>query len=148
MAGVWAEGESYKTGSASKKANMEVYAEWLSLPKDERKPATKKELAKSLDVTVQTLANYEKESWLQREVLKRSRGLFKVERAQDIVNALYEIAMNVEKGSAAVSAARLLLDYIAQDYQPEEEEGLSKYSDEDLVKTLMDRGNIGNSGTG
>ena len=139
MAGVWREGENWMTGSSQKKENMEVYAEWLSTQKDERKPKQKKELAASLGVTVQTLANYEKETWLQREVLKRGRGLFKIERAQDIVDALFEIATNTEKGSAAVSAARLLLDYAQEGIETEQEEGLEKFSDDELVNALMDR---------
>ncbi len=107
---IYTEGESWKTGSQGKYDRMEAYLEWLMTPEAERAPKTKKAFAAKLDVTVQTLANYEKDLWFQRELNKRSRGLFKATKMLDVISSMVTIATNPENRNA-VSAARLLLDW-------------------------------------
>jgi len=106
----YAEGESWKTGSSVKQANMEAYLDWLLVPEAEREPPSKAKFARQLGVTQQTLRNYERERWLQSELDRRARGLFKAAKLQDVVETMYEIATD-SSAKNAVSAARLLLEW-------------------------------------
>lgn len=129
-----AEGESWKTGSADKRERQEAYIDWLVTPKGQRDPRTKKELAEQLGVTPATLRNYEKEPFVQREVVRRGRGLAKVERAADVLDALYARATgDTDKDSDANAAARIWLDWIDRETRGGEEADLSQLSDEDLI---------------
>lgn len=110
VADVYEEGESWKTGSSAKFERMNQYIEWILTPKDARRPSTKKEFAKLLDVTPQTLANYEKELYFQKEVDKRSRGYFKAASMPDVISTLVKVATDVEH-KQVVSAGRLLLEW-------------------------------------
>ena len=137
MAEQYAKGESWKTGSSLMRERMEAYLEWSLTPKAARKPKGKTEFAASLDVTLQTLANYEKNVWYQNEFIKRGRGLIKVARAQDVLDNLYTIAIDSEHKNA-VTAARLLLEWMEKG-QESEEKSASDLSTEELVEIVMKR---------
>lgn len=137
MADKYAEGESYKTGSSLKQQRMEAYLEWSLTPEGARTPSTKTKFAESIDVTLQTLANYDKDKWFQREFTKRGRGLFSVQRASKVVDTLFTIATDKEHKNA-VTAARLLLDWAARG-EVEADFKASNLSDEALLEIVKTR---------
>lgn len=139
MADKYADGESYKTGSSLKRERMETFLEWLLVPEGARKPKTKTQFAESIDVTLQTLANYERDRWFQKEYAKRSRGLFTVVRASKVVDNLFSIATDKEHKNA-VSAARLLLEWAGKG-EVEASADASSLSDEELLNIVRDRAN-------
>lgn len=133
----YALGESWKTGSSVKQANMEKYLGWLLTPRDVREPPSKRKFADSLGVTFQTLKNYERERWFQAELDRRARGLFKATRMQDVIDNMYQIATSdVHKN--AVSAARLLVDWASRHSQDERTDSMSDISLEDLLLQVQD----------
>lgn len=96
----------------TRQANMEEYVEWLLVPSEARVPSTKRAFADEMGVTTQTLRNYARDPWVQSEMSKRARAINKVERAPDVVDALYDIATDPEQTpSARVSAAKGFLDW-------------------------------------
>lgn len=137
MAEKYAPGESYKTGSSLKRERMEAFMEWLLTPEGARKPRTKTRFAESIDVTLQTLANYEKDRWFQREYGKRSRGLFTVVRASKVVDNLFTIATDKEHKNA-VTAARLLLEWASKG-EVEASADASTLTDDELLQIVRDR---------
>lgn len=137
MAEKYAKGESYKTGSSLKRQRMEAYLEWSLIPEGAREPKTKTKFAESIDVTLATLANYDKDKWFQREFTKRSRGLFSVQRADKVIGTLFTIATDKEHKNA-VTAARLLLDWAARG-EAEATFVASDLSDEELIEQVRER---------
>lgn len=135
MAEVYSEGESWKTGSSSKRQRLEAYLEWAITPVELREPRLKKEFAESIGVTVQTLANYDRDSWLQKEVAKRSRGLFKATSATEVISTLTAIATDKEHKNA-VTAARLLLDWMDRGVEVDPSDSLESLSTEELEAKL------------
>jgi hypothetical protein len=131
------EGESWKTGSSLKKERMEAYIEWLITPRAERDPKQKQELAEQLGVTPATLRGYDKEPYVQREVLRRGRGLAKVNRAADVLDALYRRATDPESGSAGNSAAKIWLDWVDRATSQSDEVDLEDMDDEQLVEYMQ-----------
>jgi len=128
---------SWKTGSPEKQANMEVYLEWLLTPEEERKPRTKAGLADSMGVTPQTLRNYAKNPWLQRELVQRGRALMRVERAQSVLDSLFSQATDKEN-PRSVAAAKVWLDWVNRQLEPSMEMDMASKSDEELMGLLMD----------
>lgn len=137
MAKKYAEGETWKDGSSLKRERMEAYLEWVLTPEAARKPSTKTEFAASLDVTLQTLANYDKDRWFQSQYTKRSRGLFSVKRAQKVIDNLYSIAIDQEHKNA-VTAARLLLEWMEKG-QEQAEKSASDLPTDELIEIVMRR---------
>jgi hypothetical protein len=135
MTKAYDEGESWKTGSTPKRQRMEAYLEWVITPSEAREPRLKRELAESLGVTVQTLANYDRDVWFQREVAKRSRGLFKATRATEVISTLVAIATDKEHKNA-VTAARLLLEWMDKGTDEHSEAGFGDLSAEELAAKL------------
>lgn len=129
---VWAEGESMLTGSSLAQARKEAYIEWLLTPVSEREPRTKKEFAELLEVTTRTLQTYSRDPFVQREVISRGRALARVERAADVLDALYSRATDPEGGAPAVSAARVWLDWVDKRVDGDRDKDLSDLSDEEL----------------
>jgi len=127
-------GESWKTGSQDKVDRMKAYLDWILTPAADRMPSTKKEFAESIGVTVQTLWNYEKETFFQKEIDKQSRGLFKASRMPDVIDTLFRIATD-DSSKNAVSAARLLMDWQSRIVDDDETDytGLSKEQLEELL---------------
>lgn len=135
------EGESWKTGSSLKRERQEEYVEWLLTPRAERDPSTKQELAEQLGVTPATLRKYDKEPYVQREVVRRGRGLAKVHRAAEVLDSLYRRAIDPESGSAGNSAAKIWLDWVDRATSQSDDISLEDMSDEELVehiKNVMD----------
>jgi len=66
---------------------------WLGTPEDEREVKTKKELSKVLDVTEQTLIEWEKPF--------RKSGLTDEQRFKNVLDTLYELATEGKKTTAA-----------------------------------------------
>ena len=126
---------SWKTGSPEKRANMEVYLEWLLTPDEERKPRTKGGLADSLGVTLQTLRNYAKEPWLQRELVQRGRALNRVERAQSVLDSLFVQATDKDN-PRSVAAAKVWLDWVNKQLEPGSDTDVSEMSDDELMGML------------
>jgi len=142
------EGESWKTGSGLKQERMEAYLEWMLTPSSLREPLSKTKFAESLDITYQTLLNYEREKWFQSELDRRARGLFKAARLQDVIDNMYEIATS-ESHKNAVSAARLLLEWSGKKSADEKDSSVEELSLEDLlerVNAFIDREQESNVG--
>lgn len=135
MKNVYDGGESWKTGSAAKRRRMESYLEWLLTPKDARDPKTKTEFAAMLDVTVQTLTNYESDRWFKKELWNRAKRSLKLTRWADVVDAMFNIATDVENRNA-VSAARLLKEVIQMDLGDSDEVDFSSKTIEELEELL------------
>ena len=108
---------SWKTGDPGKKERMEVYVDWLLTPSTERVPSSKRELAELMGVSTQTLRNYAKDPWLQGELVRRGRALNRVERASDVLDALYQQAVDTEN-ARSVAAAKAWLDWVNQQVEP------------------------------
>lgn len=129
--------KSWKTGDSQAQARREVYLEWLLTPEAERVPATKTELAKQLGVSLETLRNYGKDAWFQREYTLRGRTLLRVERAQTILDALYDQARD-PANPRSVTAAKVLLDWMSKTLDAPITEGdLAELSDDELETALQ-----------
>ena len=103
--------------SDQRRENMELWVEWLLTPAGERRLKTRKAVAEDMGVTTQSLRNYSRDPWVQSEMAKRGRAINKVERAGEVVDNLFQIAVgkNEEATPAAqVSAARAFLEYTNQ----------------------------------
>lgn len=107
---IYAPGENWKSGSKAKEQRVLLYVEWILTPKSERVPGTKKEFAAELDVSVQTLANYEKDILFQSELDKRSRSSFKATAMPDVISTMVKVATDADN-PRSVQAARLLLEW-------------------------------------
>lgn len=134
---LWGEGESYKTGSQAKREAMARYAEWLLTPAEDREPSTKQALADELGVSTQTLRNYHKEAWLQREVTSRAKALARIDRLPDILATLYEQATDSEN-PRSVAAAKTYLDWLKETSQVREGElDVADLTDDDLIQVAL-----------
>lgn len=139
-------GESWKTGSASKKERQDVYLEWLLTPEPLREPRTKKALADLLGVDPSTLYKYEREDRFQREFLRRRKGLIKVEDADRIVKAQVEIATD-PSAKNSTQAARFLFEWMEKNTDRQDQlVDLSEYSIDELMELVNEHlANAGNS---
>lgn len=116
--------------SEAKDMRKAAYLEWCLLPRSERTPKTKREVADLLGVTTATLLNYEKEPDFRGEVQRRLGATFRVDRLADLFKTLYEIATDANN-PRAVSAARTLLEWSERSTEHSGMD-LSHYSDEEL----------------
>lgn len=135
---VYGPAESWKTGAASKRRNMEVFAEWLLTPESERDPKTRNELADLLEVTTQTLRNYEKEPFVVNTLQSRRRGAFKVAKVDKVIEALYQRAIDPDSGASGVTAAKTLLDWADKQTAELNAEALRDLSDEEMKAMLIE----------
>lgn len=129
------EGESFKTGSSEKRERMAVYIDWLLTPANEREPTTKKGLAELLGVTPETLRRYHSDPWLQRELADRARKEARVDRLPDILQSMYDQAINREN-TRSVAAAKVYLDFLNQTEEARTIENLEELSNDDLMKVM------------
>ena len=136
--GGYAEGESWQTGSSIKRANMEVFVEWLLTPQSERDPQTRKDLAAMLEVTTQTLRNYEQEPWVVAQLASRRRKAFNVARVDRVIEALYDRAVDPDAGASGVSAAKILLDWTEKQTAEVSAEALRELSNEEIKGMLVE----------
>lgn len=134
--GGYGKGESWKTGSSLKQANMELFVEWLLTPEAEREPRTRGEFADRLGVTTQTLRNYEKEAFVVNQLQSRRRSAFKVAKVDDVIQALYQRATDPES-SGGVQAAKILLDWADKQTTEMNAEQLASLSDAELKQMLI-----------
>jgi hypothetical protein len=104
-------GESFKTGSQDKRDRMSRYVEWMLTPPESREPKTKTALAEELGVTPQTLHNYGKDAFVQRELGERSRAVARVDKLPAVIEALYAVASDPDN-SRSVPAAKTLLEWM------------------------------------
>jgi len=144
------EGESFKTGSEDKRERMAAYVEWLLLPPSNREPKTKTALAEQLGVTYNTLNNYDREPYVQRELTERARASFKTVSLTEVLASLRDIAtgrayetthggeVRVVSASAAVSAAKTLLDWVERtDNVRTEDLNLKDLTDQQLMDVAL-----------
>ena len=115
-----------------KRQHMAEYVEWASTPEKAREPRRKKDFAESIGVTLRTLNNYDKDRWVQAELVKRQKGAFKVKRVQDVIDHQFLVATGKvgESVAASVSAAKLLLDWSDRSVETQEFDGESMTDDE------------------
>lgn len=128
--------ESWKTGFKDAQDRREAYLEWLLVPEAERKPPTKAQLAEELGVSTQTLRNYAKDPWVQRELIQRGRALARVERAQDVLTSLYAQAKD-PANPRSVQAAKVFLEWISKTVDDPTVGDLADLSDEELEDALL-----------
>jgi hypothetical protein len=128
---------SWKTGYPDAQERREAYLEWLLTPEAERSPKTKVEFAKQLGVSTETLRNYTKSPWFQREFVVRGRTLLRVERAGSILESLYTQARDPDH-PRSVQAAKILLDWMSKTVDAPIVEGdIAELSDEELEEALL-----------
>ena len=129
--------ESWKTGYSEPQKRRETYLEWLLTPEAERVPRTKVAVAESLGVSTETLRNYQRDPWFQREYALRGRALLRVERAGTILDSLYDQAKDPEN-PRSVQAAKVLLDWMSKTLDAPVTEGdIAELSDEQLENALL-----------
>lgn len=133
----YSEGGNWKDGDRGKRRRLERYLEWLLTPKESRQPRLKKEFAAEIGVTVATLANYDRDPWLQRELVKEMKGLFKAQKLEDIISTLYDVATDATNKNV-VSAARLLLDWQDRVVDSREEFSLESLPTAEIIRALED----------
>ena len=133
--------QSFKTGSEETAERKENYIEWLLTPKEERIPQTKQEFADVIGVSTQTLRNYTRDPKVQADLIRRGRAINKVEKAQDVLDSLYKMATGNTPGgtpAAAVSAAKVWLDWTEQQISEGASEDLTDLSRTELL-ALVER---------
>lgn len=131
-------GESPFTGSEAKRERQDQYLQWLLTPKGMRKPKTKTALAEQLGVTLQTLHNYDRERSFQRKVANERARVGRVERAEDVLNALYQRALNDLEPGPANTAAKIWLEHTFTDLaEVTEDVDVQSMSDEQVMEMAM-----------
>lgn len=127
---VYAEGESFKTGSSSRQERLEAFVDWLLTPTSERNPRTKKAFAEQWGVTTETVRKDARDPFVQRELVSRARAVAKVERLPEIMDSLFNITQGKNADgevkfnrfgervfpapAASVSAANTILNWMEQ----------------------------------
>jgi hypothetical protein len=150
---LYAEGESFKTGSSAADERRDAYVDWLLTPEDHRDPPTKREFAERWGVSRQTLYRDAQEASVQKALAERARGVARVDRLPDVLNALYRIAIGENADgktkrnrfseevfpspAASVSAANALLGWMEQTKELRESVDFSEMSDEEITEAVM-----------
>lgn len=130
--------ESWKTGSQEKRDRMAVYVEWLLTPASEREPKTKQALADEMGITVQTLHNYTKDAFVQRELGDKARAVARVDKLPKVIESLYDQASDPEN-PRSVQASKVLIDWMSKTEAAREAPlDLQNLSEEDLVKLALE----------
>lgn len=128
---------SWKTGSDLKKERMARFVEWLLTPAELRNPPSKAKLAVELGVSEQTLRNYQKDPWFQRKLMADSRELARVEKLPDILETLYQQAVDPQN-PRSVQAAKVFIEHVER-VVPEDEAPIdvTSLSNEDLANLAV-----------
>jgi hypothetical protein len=110
--------------------------DWLVTPKSERQPRTLAGLAEELGVSDRTLRDWRERSDVRQLWEKRSREVVgSPERAQEVIDALYQRAMD-SQDAKQVQAAKLYLEAVDAIRPPTVEirdsRDLAKVTDEEL----------------
>jgi hypothetical protein len=128
-------GEVQRHNSAeAKQARKALYLEWLIVPKDQRDPQTKSEMAERLGCTLQTLLTYEREPEFTNEVSRRLGAAFRVDRLTDIFEALVLTALT--PCPQQVAAARTLLEWFDKGQRATPNSDLSEMTEDQLRAAL------------
>jgi hypothetical protein len=121
----------------AKAERMERYVEWLLVPESYREPKSKAKLAEAMGVTPQTLRNYDREPWVQRELTLRGRAIARVQDAPGVLAALRTQAID-PANPRSVAAAKVWLDWHSKQADTGiEEVDLSSLSDEQLYDLAL-----------
>lgn len=132
--------ESWKTGSTEMEERQEAYIEWLLTPPTERIPPTKAEFADVVGVTTQTLRNYARDPKVQKALRDRGRAINKVERASDVLDALFKRATGSVEGletpASAVTAAKVWLDWVDRRTDDDSTVDLDNMTREEMLALL------------
>lgn len=130
-------GESSMTGSSQKRAQQEVYIQWLATPEPMRDPRTKVAMAELLGVTARTLNLWEKDPWLMRKLLQETKNSIQVKKVSSILESLYATATDTGS-SRQVAAAKVLLDYSERKVEEVSAEELREMPADELADLLFD----------
>lgn len=134
----YAPGESFKTGSSAKDERQAALIEWLITPEVERVPRTKTEFADQWGVSLETLRKDTKEPLFQRDLMRRSAEVNKVERVTDVMDSLFRHATGRDgpdigaTASSRVSAAKVWLDQVAKNVDASQVKDYSSMTPEEL----------------
>lgn len=114
--------------------------DWLTTPKQERQPSTMKQLAVELGVHDRTLRDWKERPDVREKWEDQSRKVIgSPERAQDVLEAMYQRAMD-STDAKQVQAAKLYLEAIDAIKPPMVEvrsvSDLAKVSDEELQSMI------------
>lgn len=131
------EGESPMTGSAVKRDNQDMVLQWLLTPSELREPKTKRALAEALGVTERTLYNYLSEPSLQRKLANERSRIGRVERAQDVIDALYARSLQEDSPSAANAAAKLWLEFTFRGLEEREALDMTAMTDDEVMASAV-----------
>lgn len=134
---MYGEGESWKTGSSIKQANMEAFVEWLLTPEVEREHRTRSDFAEWLGVTTQTLRNYERDAFVIAQLDKRRRAALKASKVDDILATLVRRATDDDAGAAGNAAAKIVLDYVEKQTAEVNAEAMREMSDDELKQFIV-----------
>lgn len=131
-------GWNWKTGSKDKRERMAAYVDWLCATPEERGAVdSKAKLAKSLDVTDQTLRNYTRDPWFIQEIQKRQRANARVDRLPAVLDTLFAIASD-QNHRSAVQAARVYLDWVERVTEEKIEKiDVEALSSDELIKLAL-----------
>jgi hypothetical protein len=110
--------------------------DWLTTPKQERQPATAKDLARELGVSERTLRDWKERSYIREQWESQAKKVVgSPERAQDVLEAMYQRAID-STDAKQVQAAKLYLEAIEAIKPPTVEvrsvSDLAKVSDDEL----------------
>lgn len=98
---------------------------------------SKAKLAKSLDVTDQTLRNYTRDPWFIQEIQKRQRANARVDRLPAVLDTLFAIASD-QNHRSAVQAARVYLDWVERVTEEKIEKiDVEALSSDELIKLAL-----------
>lgn len=126
------DGNVPRSSREAKQQRQAAYLAWLLLPKDEREPRTKTEMAARLGVTIQALLGYERDPAFADEVRSRLGHAFKVDRLPALFEALYVTATDPDN-PRQVTAARTLLEWFGRSQAEASNQHLSELTDEQLA---------------
>ena len=118
---------------------MELYAEWLALPADLREPSSKKDIAKRLGVSYDTVKDYEQDPRFQAIYRDKVDSELRVANLGEIINSLVTQATDPQN-TRSVQAARLLLEWMDKHTAPVAEDALRKATLDDIRAELQLRG--------
>lgn len=138
MAEWWGrEGESWQTGSDDKRERMQAFIEWLLTPSDSRSPNSRAKLAEAMGVVPQTLRNYQKDPWFQRELMRQGRESARVEKLPEILENLYQQAID-PLNPRSVQAAKVFIDHVEKVVPSEADSAdIESMSEEELGKLVV-----------
>lgn len=129
---VYAPGESWVTGGSAKKEGSALYIEWLCTPAEERVPRTKQAFADLLGVSTTTLRDWAQDVRFRSEMDERMRTTMRIEKAPDVLAALFSQATDTEN-SRSVAAAKVWLDHMNKTIEGVAPKDMAEMSTDELA---------------